>query len=116
MIIDHERRFELLQRLRSKNEFGFPGEILEAMGNMEHKADDTSAYKPSPQPDELVGFLTKTPEFNLREDMELGSTPREELVQRLNDLKYRAKWLKALLSLTEDELSLFEDALKKMDK
>lgn len=117
MLADHQQRFSRLERLREKHKFGISQEIIDLSHSrqLENADANTVEYVQQASPDELLGHLTNIPQFDLREDIDFGSTPAEELQQRYRDLQYRAKWLKALLNVTQEELTLFEDALKQKE-
>ena len=111
MIHNHHERFARLQRLRAQHRYGIPEKILAASVTPAKEDKDSVDYVRQTQPEEILGHLTDIPQFDLRENIDLGSTPPLELQQRYQELEYRAKWLEALLNITREEMQLFEDAL-----
>jgi len=64
--------------------------------------------------EEVLGFITKMPEFDLSEEYDPGSSTKEELAARCKDLKYRLSWLEALLKITQEELKVFTGAMEEL--
>jgi hypothetical protein len=102
-----------MKQLREKNQFGINGQVLELSARALNVWEDKekASYVPQYQPDEILEYITTIPHFDLREEFEPGSSTPDELAARLQELKYRASWLEALLYITNEELKLFEGAL-----
>lgn len=118
MITDHRKRFASLQSMRERHHYGIPENVLRAFAyeSPGESTDDAAVANIQPNPEDTLRYLTNIPKFDLKEDIDLGATPREELLQRYQDLQYREKWLKALLCITQDEITLFQDALNREDR
>ena len=115
MIADYRKRLSRLQQLRDKHGFGIPRHTLEASARLRDELTDKEAESQVTQtsPSEMLGLLENVPQFDLKEDVDLGSTPEDELQRRHQDMLYRSKWLKALLGVTLEEMQLLEQAMKK---
>lgn len=102
-----------MKNLREKNQFGVHQQTLMLSAQALKVWEDTekAAYVPQYQPDEILDYITTIPHFDLREEFEPGSSTAGELAARLQELKYRASWLEALLYITNEELKLFEGAI-----
>ena len=115
MIADYRKQLSCLQLLRDKHGFGIPRHTLEASARLRDELTDKDKESQVTQtsPEELLGLLKNIPQFDLKEDIDLGSTPEDELHRRHQDLLYRSKWLKALLGVTLEEMQLLEQAMNK---
>lgn len=114
MTLNPEEQIYALRRLRAKNKFGVSEDVLE-ISEKESRANQDSepeTYTKPLNPEEVLGHILDMPDFDLRDEYDPGSSSQEEMDARIKDLKYRKSWLDALLSITEEELKVFEGALK----
>lgn len=118
MIAYHEERFELLQELREKGGFGISGQLIELSEQevLAKEQEEKESYVRQYNPDEILDYISSIPKFDLREEFEPGSSTPEELEARCRELQYRADWLEALLYITNEELKLFDGALKTINE
>lgn len=122
-----ERRLLALERLRAQGRFGLTtpptddesGAALipveEPAPTVDHLLDVLSppASIPGVTAEQLEWLLDKQPpDFDLSKVFDPGSSTLEEIDQRCRELRYRVAWLEALLTVTREELALFEEAGK----
>ena len=114
MLSSFDKRYESLRRLREKHQFGITATRLadSAALSPEKEEQEKLQYTRHASPEEILGHLSTMPNFDLREEFDPGSTATDELKARCKELKYRARWLEALLNITNEELQMFSGALE----
>jgi len=118
MTLNPDSQLEAMSRLRAKNRFGISTETLEfsSTDSLAKLEAELLSYTKQLSSEEVLGFISKIPEFDLGVEFDPGSSTHEELEARCRELKYRVSWLEALLTITQEELKVFSGALEEVTK
>ena len=127
-----EKRLSALERLRARGRFGFTTapagdeagavpvraeepESTMADGLLETLSSPVPSSVPRITAEQLSQLLdVQPPEFDFNKVFDPGSSTLEEIDQRCRELRYRVSWLESVLTVTREELALFEEAGKSL--